>query len=76
MAVVSIVFLREGRHLTRRWQPGSGLRFPGVQLAAAVRQEPENWLLPQGGLGDVHERCRGARGLSAKFSSGGRGLTL
>ena len=76
MAVVSTMFVREGSHLARRSQPGSGLRCPGVQLAAAVRQEPENWLLPQGGLGDAHEWCRAARGLSAKFSSGGRGLTL
>lgn len=72
VAVVSTMFLREGSHLARR----SGLRFPSVQLAAAGRQQPENWLLPQGGLGDAPEWCRAARRLSAKFSSGGRGLTL
>lgn len=53
-----------------------GAAFLGVQLAAAVRPQPENWLLPQGGLGEIREWCRPARGLPAKVGSGGRGLTL
>lgn len=45
----SLFFWRGRSHLARSWQPGSGQLFCGAQLAAAVRQEPENWLLPQGG---------------------------
>lgn len=76
VAVVSTTVLRGGNHLACFSQPGSGLRLRGVQLAAAGCQEPENWLLPQGGLGDAGEWRCAAGGLSAKLGSGSSGLTL